>query len=125
VIPNQLERQIKITKQSKQTMNIKNLLPALAALVISGQAFANSQDIVTLDAKVDEKATLIQGATNNNIIPDAIEIKEIIRNNIISAEMAKTGATIDDMISKYQLDESQARQLVIIVYSGGDGFEPQ
>ncbi|MFT5162367.1 MAG: hypothetical protein ACI9FJ_000942 [Alteromonadaceae bacterium] len=107
-------------------MNIKNLLPALAALVISGQTVANSQDITTLDAKADEKATQIQGATNNNIIPDAIEIKQIIRNNIISAEMAKTGATIADMVSKYQLDESQERQLIIIVFSGsGDGFEPK
>ncbi|MFT5162366.1 MAG: hypothetical protein ACI9FJ_000941 [Alteromonadaceae bacterium] len=107
-------------------MNIKNLLPALAALVISGQTVANSQDITILDAKVDEKATQIQAATNNNIIPDAIEIKEIIRNNIISAEMSKTGATLDDMVAKYQLDESQARQLVIIVYSGGGaGIEPK
>ncbi|MFT4929054.1 MAG: hypothetical protein ACI8WB_005181 [Phenylobacterium sp.] len=106
-------------------MTLKTVLSALVLSAVTSQVLANEQDIATLDAKVSEKVAHIKRVTNNLVVPDAIEIEEI-KMKMIGKEIADTGASIPSVVSKYNLDGAQKRQVIIIVYSGdGGGDEPK
>ena len=97
----------------------------LVPLLFAGtQVCANQQDIDALNSKVSDKVAHIQNMTNQLVVPDALETQEI-KMKLIGAEIMNTGASIDTIAEKYQLDETQTRQVVIIVYTGGDGLEPE
>lgn len=108
-------------------MTIKTRFYALPLFVVglfsSLQSTAAEQHISQLNLQVADKVAHIQTMTNNLVVPDAIEI-EAIKIKLIAKEMAATSTSMTDIVNKYQLDDSQQRQVIIVVYTSGDGIEP-
>jgi hypothetical protein len=103
-------------------MTNKTLTAALL-LGFSTQLLADDQAISLLHEKVETRVQHLTEITHNMVIPDAIEIHDI-KMKLIASEISETGIDIEDIVTKYRLDDSQKRQVVIIVYTSGDGVEP-
>jgi hypothetical protein len=101
----------------------KNMLTAALLLGLSTQVLANDEAIALLDEKVETRIDHLKEVTQQMVIPDAIEVQNI-KMKLIASEVSENGIDIEEIVTKYRLDDSQKRQILIIVYTGGDGVEP-
>jgi hypothetical protein len=101
----------------------KNILTAALLFGLSTQVLANDEAIALLDERVETRIDHLKEVTQQMVIPDAIEVQNI-KMKLIALEISETGIDIEEIATKYRLDDSQKRQVVIIVYTGGNGIEP-